>query len=986
MSDADHTLPDSEPTLSTDPDATITANSSDRTRTASSLPDQVGHYRPLRIIGQGGMGVVYEAEQEKPRRRVALKVIRPEMATEALRRRFAHESDFLGRLQHPGIAQIYEAGTADTPQGPVPFMAMELVEGQPLHNWVRDHSSDLKARLELMIKLCDAVQHAHQRGIIHRDLKPGNVLVTRDDRPKVLDFGVARPADTDFMSTLLTSHGQLVGTVAYMSPEQLAGDPDDLDTRSDVFALGVILYQMLAGKPPLELVGRPLEEALRAIREEEPPPLSRHDSRLEGDLTIIAATAMAKDRNQRYPSANGLAMDLRRHLDDQPIAARPPGTMYLVRKFTRRHRPLVIAAAGVATALVLGAVGSTWQAVRATRAESLAENRLAQAETVTEFLQDMLASVQPFEAKGHEVTVREVLDQAADDLDDGSLAEQPAVESALRHTLGTTFRSLAELQESEKQLTRGLDLADSVLAPDDPVRLRLMLDLATTIVQRGDITRGEELVQQVRAAALPESELDGEALARLADIRYTQGHWAEADSIHATLQAMALRQAPDDSLRLASILIDRAFLAEQSADYTRAEAITNRAIAIYLEEYGPSDPRLINLRIKQGDIAKELGLLPAALEYHQQAMAIADSVFAPDHITRADILWRMGEAQRGVQDPEGAQNSLNEALRIRRLALGPVHRDIALTLVSLGSLAQDRGQMDQAEEYFLEALEMRREIFGEVHSSVAATLNDLGNMERAQKDYEAALTYYRQAEELLNQIPEATGSMPATNAFFIAMSYQGLGQHEEAEVHFRRELEWNSTHFTPPHLKIAYSLGNVGGSLFRQGRKSEAADFLVQALDMFREMGVQGRGLMQAVGNAAFLLDDAERFTEAEPLHREYIALAGDLEGPQSPGQTDARTRYFENLVKQGKWTEAEEQAQLIFAWRTENLPEDNYRRPSALLFLARAQLGLGRLPESEDTLNRIEAALSGLKEVPDKVLVSLNNTRTELEAARSRP
>ena len=220
---------------------------------APDLPPRVGRYRPLRVIGQGGMGVVYEAEQEEPRRRVALKVIRPELATEDLRRRFAHESLFLGRLQHPGIAQVYEAGTAETPDGPLPFIAMELVDGARLHEWARGGAAGrqaLRERVELMIALCDAVHHAHQRGLIHRDLKPGNVLVDGEGRPRVLDFGVARPADVDLGTSLVTTHGELVGTLSYMSPEQLAGDPNDLDTRSDIYALGIILYEILAGRFP----------------------------------------------------------------------------------------------------------------------------------------------------------------------------------------------------------------------------------------------------------------------------------------------------------------------------------------------------------------------------------------------------------------------------------------------------------------------------------------------------------------------------------------------------------------------------------------------------------------------------------------------------------------------------------------------------------------------------------------------------------------
>lgn len=982
MTDSDKNSHDPDQTVPSDPDATIAGEGNDQPGSTPALPDFIGHYRPLRIVGQGGMGVVYEAEQEKPRRRVALKVIRPEMVTADLRRRFAHESDFLGRLQHPGIAQIYEAGTADTLQGPLPFMAMELITGVPLNQWALESKPDLKTRLEMMIRLCDAVQHAHQRGIIHRDLKPGNVLVDQNGRPKVLDFGVARPADTDLMSTLLTTHGQLVGTVAYMSPEQLAGDPDDLDTRSDVFALGVILYQLLAGKPPLELVGRPLEEALRAIREEEPPPLSQHDSNLDGDLTIIAATAMAKDRDQRYASANGLAMDLRRHLDDQPIAARPPGTMYLVQKFTRRHRPLVMGAVGVAMALVLGVVGSTWQAVRATRAESLAENRLEQAETVTGFLQDMLAAVQPMEAKGHDVTVREVLDRAVQDLDGGSLQDQPAVEAALRHTLGTTFLSLAELEDSERHLTRGLALADSVLPANDPARLGLMLDLATTIIHRGDIKRAEPLVHQVQATAVPESELAGESLIALASIRYEQGRWLEADSLHTVYQAMVLRQIPVDSLRLSGVLLDRAFLAEQRSEYDLAQAMTQRVVTIYRDTYGPADPRMIKLLNKQGDIAKGLGLFPDALDFHRQALAIADSVFAEDHITRADIMWRMGIVQHGLRDAEGAEASLTQALDIRRQALGPAHRDIALVLISLGDLASVQRQYDKAEEYFLEALDMRRKVFGEPHVSVAATLQNIGNLERSRKQPEAAMARYVEAQEMLDELPETTDGLLANNAFYMAMTYQGQGSHEEAEIHFRRELELHSTTYPSPHFKIARSLGNVGGSLFRQGRKSEAADLLIEALDMFRDLDVQGRGLMQAVGNAAFLLDDAKRFDESEPLHLEYIQLAGELGGEKSPGQTDGRARFFENLVQQGKWTDAEQQAEAIIAWRTENLPEDDYKRASAYLFLARAQLGQGRVAEANATLTRTENALAGLKDVPEKVLTKVSATRNELAQA----
>jgi WD40 repeat protein/predicted Ser/Thr protein kinase len=325
---------------------------------------RLGRYTLLRVLGQGGMGVVYEAEQEMPHRKVALKVIRGELATPGLRRRFELETHILGRLTHPGISRIYEAGTEDD----ACFFAMELVEGQPLGEHARDRGLSDAARLELLARVCDAVQHAHLRGVIHLDLKPANILVMDDGAPKVLDFGIARIIDADGALTGATLTGQIVGTPAYMSPEQTAMSPDQLDARSDVYTLGAIGYELLAGRLPHDVRGVPIPEVIQRIRAQDPPPLSTLRGELRGDVETILAKALAREPAARYQSAAAFADDLRRHLRNEPIEARPPTAAYQLLKFAKRNRALVTALAGLLLALVAGAATAAALAVRAERA------------------------------------------------------------------------------------------------------------------------------------------------------------------------------------------------------------------------------------------------------------------------------------------------------------------------------------------------------------------------------------------------------------------------------------------------------------------------------------------------------------------------------------------------------------------------------------------------------------------------------------------
>jgi tetratricopeptide (TPR) repeat protein/predicted Ser/Thr protein kinase len=365
--------PRSEIGSNADPDQTQTLfRASTSVVQGSPLPVKIGAYRIIRLLGEGGMGRVYLAEQERPRREVALKVIKPGYATPEMLRRFEQESQVLGRLHHPGIAQIYEASTADEGLGDQPFFAMEFVSGRPLPDYLRGHGIKTRGRVELMVKVCEAVHHAHRRGIIHRDLKPNNILVDHAGQPKILDFGVARITDSDAHATRQTSVGELIGTLAYMSPEQVLADPLELDTRSDVYALGVILYELLTGRLPYAAERRQVHEIVLAIRAEEPSPLSSIDRSLRGDLDTIVGKALEKDKTRRYSSAAELGADLNRFLTDEPIVARPPSAVYQLQKFARRHKPVVLGIVAVFIVLAAGAIASTLLAIRASREQKLA--------------------------------------------------------------------------------------------------------------------------------------------------------------------------------------------------------------------------------------------------------------------------------------------------------------------------------------------------------------------------------------------------------------------------------------------------------------------------------------------------------------------------------------------------------------------------------------------------------------------------------------
>ncbi len=592
----------------------------------------IGPYKLLEQIGEGGFGVVFMAEQQEPiGRKVALKVLKPGMDTRQVIARFEAERQALALMDHPSIAKVYEAGETSCGR---PYFVMELVKGIPITDFCDQNQLPPRDRLELFVHVCQAVQHAHQKGIIHRDIKPTNVLVTlQDDAPlvKVIDFGIAKAMGQQLTDkTLFTNFAQLIGTPLYMSPEQAALSNVDVDTRGDIYSLGVLLYELLTGTTPFDkerLKEAGYDEIRRIIREEEPAKPStristlgqaattvstqrKSDPRrlsqlLRGELDWIVMKALEKDRDRRYETAGAFAVDVQRYLHDLPVQACPPSALYRCRKFARRNKVVLAITTCMLAALALGSGLATWQwriaEARHVQAVQAAEKRAkaeAVAKAINQFLiKDLIGAASPEEARGRKITVEEVLDKGAANID-SAFPDQPEVEAAVRMAIGQTYRSLALYPEAEQHVKRALALRQEFLGLEHPDTLETLKVIGQIWIYQGRYAEAEQLDRQtletVRRVLSVEHRLALDLEHDIALAVREQGRWKEAEVLFQHCLQMRKRVLGEEDQDTLETMTSLAFLlGERMGKWRDAEPLARRCLEVREAVLGKNNPSTV---------------------------------------------------------------------------------------------------------------------------------------------------------------------------------------------------------------------------------------------------------------------------------------------------------------------------------------------------------------------------------------------------------
>ncbi len=793
---------------------------------ADSELEVVRPYRVVELLGEGGMGAVYMAEQTEPvRRQVALKIIKPGMDTKQVIARFEAERQALAVMDHPNIAKVFDGGATETGR---PYFVMELVRGVPITEYCDMHKLSVRERLELFIPVCHAVQHAHQKGVIHRDMKPSNVLVAIQDGgkpvPKVIDFGIAKAIGqrlTDM--TLHTQRGEAVGTPAYMSPEQAEMTGLDVDTRTDIYSLGVMLYELLAGDlpyDPKDLVGL---AAIATLRETDPPTPSRRFKTLgdrqkviaerrhtdpgslcralKGDLDWITMKAMEKDRTRRYETANGLAMDIQRLLHNRPVMARAPSTSYRIGKFVQRHKAGTSFAAVLLAVLVGFAVTLSIQAVRIAEERDRANREAATAHQVSDFLVRLFEVSDPSEALGNTITAREILDRGAERIET-ELGDQPLVRADLMNTMGVVYKSLGLYEAARPLLEESLAIREEALGPQN-------LGLA-------------------------------QSLEALGDLRWKSGKFDEA------------------------------------------RRLDQRALAIKIEALGPNHPDVASSLNNLGILLHETGDYAEAKSFYERALGVWERTLSPEHTQVAKVLSNLALALDKLGEHDESLPLLERALAIREATLPSDHPDIGITLHNLGMLYSNLGHWEEAQQLLERAVANGEKVFGAEHPQLAPVLNSLailhaktGEFAEARPLFERVLAIRETA--LAPEHPavgSAVGNLGAINA--------EMGNFEVARGLFERGLEIKEHRLGPDHPDVANEVTNIASMLIDTGDPEAARPYMERALAI-REtaLGADHPEVAGTMGSLAELLLEIGDTAAARPLFEHAVAVMESAMGPQ---------------------------------------------------------------------------------------------------------
>ena len=761
------------------PDDSPVEDYSDRTLTlgaaAGSAAQQIGSYRLQRLLGEGGMGEVWLAEQKKPIHRiVALKLIKAGMDTKAVVARFESERQALALMDHPNIARVFEAGS--TTEGR-PYFVMEYVPGLPITEYCDKQRMTLKERLELFAQVCDGVQHAHQKAIIHRDLKPSNVLVLEQDNkaiPKIIDFGLAKATGrrlTD--NTMFTEIGVMLGTPEYMSPEQADHREQNIDTRTDVYSLGVILYQLLVGVLPFEvktLRAKGLEEIMRVIRDQEPPkPSTRIRSlgpasaasaenrreqpqsfaqHLQGELDWVTMKALEKDRARRYGSAAELSADIGHYLRDEPVLAHPPSAAYRASKFVQRHRWAVAAVAAAAVLLITFAVVTTVQELRVAAERDRASRQAEVAQRVANFMKGIFKVSDPSQARGNSITARELLDRASKQINT-ELTKDPETQAQLMDVMGEVYESLGLYPQAHPLLQQALDIERRLNGARNPETLRSAESLAFLLLQEGHYADAERLVREtldIERQVLGQNDPDTlRSMRVLAATLHREGHYADAEKMEREeldIERRVLGPEHPDTLRTLNNL---AGVFREEGRYAEEEKTDREVLDIRRRVFGPEHPETL---LTMSNLASTLGnekRYAEAESMDREVIGIESRVLGPEHPDTVRTLSDLAQMLTDQGNYPEAEKMYRQVIDIRRRVLGPEHPDTLQAIVNLGGPLEQEGRYVEAEKLNREVLEIQRRMLGPEHPNTATTLYNLSCLAARQGHKDQALSLLRES-------------------------------------------------------------------------------------------------------------------------------------------------------------------------------------------------------------------------------------------------
>ena len=742
---------------------------------AETAGTAIGRYHLLQKIGEGGMGEVWLAEQKEPvRRRVALKLIKAGMNTREVIARFESERQALALMGHPAIAKVFDAGS--TAQG-APYFVMEYVAGIPITTYCDNHTLNTGERLELFMRVCDGVQHAHQKAIIHRDLKPSNILVTDVDgraAPKIIDFGVAKALTQKLTAdSMFTRVGALVGTPEYMSPEQAFSSGEDIDTRTDVYSLGILLYELLVGVPPLDLRRIAFDEFLRRLREDdapkpstkirtqdhassmalaqkrrmEPQALSRQ---IRGDLDSIALKALEKDRSRRYGSPSEFAADIRRFLKNEPVAAVAPSAAYRARKFARRYRGALVTVCAFILVFILGAGVSIWQSVRATRQSDRADAETAIAKAVNQFLQDdLLSQANPdVEKPDPDVRVRTLLDRAAAQVGK-RFVRQPLVESAIRRTIANSYRHLGLWSEAERQMRRAYELSRVHRGAGDLETVEILRELTYIVSDQG---RDAEALDMMKTVFDLESRQLGTGDPRMAQVMQDLGvqylgvrQYAQAEPLLKKALEIQTRRLGYNNLQILFTIESLATLYIYQAKYAEADALLTKALESCRRLYGPDHPHTQRETFGLVRVLFGEGKYPEAEKLCAEGLAVMERVKGTRHPDTLTTARQLGQIYTEEGESAQATSLLEKTTQDFRETLGPTHPRTLSAEVALGWAYDCHGDLSRAEQVWQGALQDYRHMGADGESDVANVSELLGQNLIKQRKSEEAEPLLRQA-------------------------------------------------------------------------------------------------------------------------------------------------------------------------------------------------------------------------------------------------